>query len=127
MFTLLSDFSKNPTWQNGMKSCEWITEPPLAVGTQYRQRAEFLGREINSVFEVIEYEPGYRVRATTRSGTFPITFTRWVEPLDGDSSRVQALIEGDSSGVFRLMEPLLAPLVRRSIRKDYERLKGLLE
>lgn len=127
VFAFISDFSKNPTWQSGMKSCEWITEPPLRVGSQYLQRAGFLGRDINSTFEVIEYEADSRVKAHTIESTFPITFTRWVTPLDDGSCRVQARIEGDSSGFFRIVEPLMAPLVRRSIRKDYEKLKELLE
>ena len=127
VFEYISDFEKNPTWQNGMKSCRWITEPPLAVGSQYLQKAGFMGREINSTFEVIELTAGERVKAHTIESTFPITFTRWVTPLGDDECRVQALIEGDSSGFFRIIEPLMAPLVRRSINKDYERLKALLE
>lgn len=127
VFAYLSDFAKNPTWQNGMKSCEWITQPPHGVGSQYLQKAGFMGRDINSTFEVIEYEPGSRVKAHTIESTFPITFTRWVTPIGEDKTRVQALIEGDSSGFFRFIEPLMAPMVRRSIRKDYARLKALLE
>lgn len=127
VFAYLSDFSKNPTWQNGMKSCEWITEPPLRVGSQYLQKAGFLGREINSTFEVVEFEAASRIKAHTIESTFPITFTRWVTPLDDQRCRVEALIEGDSSGFFRVIEPLVAPLVRRSIRRDYAKLKALLE
>lgn len=129
----LSDFEKNPTWQNGMKSCTWITDPPLRIGSRYDQKAQFAGCDINSVFEVfevievIEYEPGRRVRATTVRGTFPIAFTRWVEPIDDSTTRVQVIIEGDSTGLFRFLEPVMAPMVRRSIRKDYERLKVLRE
>ncbi len=127
VFALLSDFEANPTWQNGMRSCTWTTEPPLRVGSRYEQVAEFLGKEIVSTFEVVEYEADSRVKATTIAGSFPITFTRWVEPLDQQSTRVRAVIEGDASGFFRLMEPLMRPMVRRSIRTDYQRLKRLLE
>lgn len=127
VFAYLSDFERNPTWQNGMRSCRWITDPPMRIGSRYDQRARFAGRDIISVFEVVEYEPGHRVKATTVEGTFPITFTRWVEAVDDDTTRVRAIIEGDSSGFFRILEPLMAPMVRRSIRKDYERLETLLE
>jgi uncharacterized membrane protein len=127
VFAYLSDFAKNPTWQNGMKSCVWITEPPHGVGSRYEQRAAFVGREINSTFEIIELDPGRLVKAATVSGTFPITFTRRVTALRPETTRVQALIEGDSSGFFRFVEPLMAPMVRRSIRADYRRLKDLLE
>lgn len=127
VFGYVSDFSKNPTWQNGMKSCEWLTEPPVGVGSRYVQRAGFLGRSINSTFEVIEYVPGMRIKAHTIESTFPIIFTRWVTALGDSECRVQARIEGDSKGFFRMLEPLMAPLVRRSIKRDYDKLKTLLE
>lgn len=127
VFDLISDMEKNPSWQNGMKSCRWLTGGPPGVGSRYLQQAEFLWRTIDSTFEVVEFEPGRRFKATTIESTFPITFTRWVTPVGEGATRVQALIEGDSSGVFRLVEPLLAPLVRRSIRADYRRLKLLCE
>lgn len=127
VFAYLSDFSKNPTWQRGMKSCVWLSEPPMQVGSRYEQKAGFAGREINSTFEVVEYDPGVRVKATSIAGTFPITFTRRVTELGPTTTRVEAVIEGDSSGFFRFVEPLMAPLVRRSIRADYRRLRTLLE
>ena len=126
VFAFISDFANNPQWQNGMKSCTWTSDPPLRLGSTYDQEASFLGRSILSQFEVIAYEPGKMVKATSPAGTFPITFTRSVEP-HGDGTRVKALIEGDASGVFKLAEPLMAPLVRRSIEADYARLKDLLE
>ena len=127
VFAYISDFANNPSWQNGMKSCEWITEPPVGVGSRYLQQAGFMGREINSTFEVIEHTPGESIKAHTIESTFPITFTRWVTPLGDSETRVQAVIEGDSSGFLRLIEPLMAPLVRRSINKDYAKLKAMLE
>ncbi|MBK8903621.1 MAG: SRPBCC family protein [Anaerolineaceae bacterium] len=126
VFAFLSDFENNPKWQNGMKVCTWTSKPPLRLGSTYSQEASFLGRPIFSHFEVIAYEPGKMVKATSPAGTFPITFTRSVEP-HGTGTRVKALIEGDSSGVFKLAEPLMAPMVRKSIEADYARLKELLE
>lgn len=70
---------------------------------------------------------GRRIKITSTSGTFPITVTRMVE-LDGKGgSLVSALVEGDPSGVYRLAEPVLARIVRRSVQGDYDRLKTVLE
>ena len=56
VFTVIADMSRNPEWQSGMRSCEWTSAPPLAVGSTYDQVASFLGREILTSFEVTEYE-----------------------------------------------------------------------
>ncbi len=93
---------------------------------EYDQIARFLGREIVSSFEVVAFEPGRMVKATTRDGSFPITFTRIVKPVEG-GARVRAVIEGDASGFFRIAEPLLRLMVGRSVKGDYQNLKRILE
>lgn len=40
---------------------------------------------------------------------------------------VTAVITGDASGFFKVAEPMMRPMVRRSIESDYDRLKTLLE
>lgn len=50
-----------------------------------------------------------------------------MEPLGPARCRVSAVVEGDASGFFRLAAPLLRPLVARSVRGDYARLRRRLE
>lgn len=77
-------------------------------------------------FEVIGYEPGQMVKATSTSGSFPITFTRLVQ-AEGEGTRVTAVIEGNAGGFYKLAEPLLARFVQRSVDNDYANLKQILE
>lgn len=125
-FRFISNFENNPLWQSGMDSCRIITEGPLRVGTQYEQEAHFLGKTITSRFEVVEYEPDQRIKAKSIESTFPITFERSVR---GDAARslVEARVQGDPKGVFRLATPLLRWMVNRSIQADYRELKRILE
>ena len=125
-FAFISNFENNPIWQKGMRECKIITPGDLQMGTQYEQKARFLGKDIISKFEVIEYTPGQRVKATSIEGSFPITFTRIVEG-DDQISRVRAIIEGDSRGFFKIAEPLMRWVVNRTIHKDYRLLKKTLE
>ena len=106
VFAFLSNFENNPRWQSGMQEASFTSQGPLQVGSTYAQVAKFLGRRIESTFEVIEYEPHRLVKATSTSGSFPITFTRTVEPGSGNT-QVRAIIEGDASGFFKLAEPLM--------------------
>ncbi len=126
VFQFVADFENNPIWQSGMRSARFTSPAPLAVGSTYEQVASFLGREVVSSFEVVAYVPGRKVAATSVGGSFPITFTRQVDPV-GAGSRVSAHIEGDARGFFRIARPLLRWLVRRSIRRDYANLKRILE
>jgi hypothetical protein len=109
-----------------MREARFTSEGPLQLGSTYEQVASFLGRPVLSSFEVIAYEPGQMVKATSTSSSFPITFTRMVQ-AEGEGTRVSAVIEGDASGFFKLAEPLLARFVQRSVDSDYANLKRILE
>lgn len=127
VFAFVSDVGNNSRWQNGMRSCVWTSDPPVGVGSTYDQEASFPGRTIHSKFEVVDFEPGAVIAANTVEGSFPITFRRAVEPVDEATAQVAAVITGDSSGFFKIAEPLMRTMVRRSIEGDYDRLEALLE
>jgi uncharacterized membrane protein len=126
VFAYISNFENNPKWQSGQLEAQFTSEGPLRVGSTYDQVAKFLGRRVVNTFEVLEYEPNRKVKASSTSGSFPITFTRMVKPRDG-GAEVTAIIEGDASGFFKLAEPLLARMVQRSVDSDYRTLKRLME
>jgi len=127
VFEYIADMSNNPQWQNGQERCEWTSEPPLRLGSTYDQEARFLGKAIHSSFEVVEYEPGSRIRIRSTAGTMPIDVTRTVSPIDEGSCHVEALVKGDTPTIFRPLGPLMKTMVGRNVRKDYEQLKQLLE
>jgi uncharacterized membrane protein len=118
----------NPEWLSNMRSARWTTEPPIAVGSRYDQLARFLGKDVRTSFEVTELEAGRSITISSLPGSsFPIRITREVERLGPQRTRVREMAEGDSSGFYRLAEPLMRPMVRRNIVSAYRRLKQLLE
>lgn len=126
IFTFITDFEKNPLWQKGMVSCTFITEPPLRVGSQYRQVAQFMGRDVISLFEVKQLIPNERVKFETIESTFPIQIIREVIPRD-EGTLVHAVISGQPKGLMNLFTPLVKIMMKRSIEADYLRLKQLFE
>lgn len=127
VFDYVADFENNPTWQRGMRSAVWTSPPPVAVGSTYDQIARFLGREIRTSFEVTAFQPGRSITISSRAGSFPITVSRTVEPLDAGRCLVTAQVSGDSSRFLRIADPIARWLVGRSVAGDYARLKQLLE
>jgi uncharacterized membrane protein len=126
VFAFVADAGNNPLWQQGMRSCRWTTDPPIRIGSSYVQRASFLGKSVDSTFEVIDLRPGHSITIRTTESTFPIQVTRAVEELDPEHCRVTAIVRGDPSGMFRIATPMLRAMVQRSVRADYRRLRELL-
>ncbi|MCA9649570.1 MAG: SRPBCC family protein [Myxococcales bacterium] len=123
VFRYLADFENNPQWQGGMQSCRWTSDEAGVVGATYVQEARFLGRRIDTYFVVTELEPGRRISIESTQSTFPIQVTRSVQPLGEGRCRVTAHVRGQPGWPMSMM----SGMVRRSIRKDYERLKARLE
>ncbi|MEM9458905.1 MAG: SRPBCC family protein [Myxococcota bacterium] len=123
VFEYVADFENNPRWQGGMQSCRWTSPQRMSVGATYVQEAKFLGRRIDTHFRVSEYEAGCRISIESTHSTFPIQVTRSVEALDGGRCRVTAHVRGQPTGLLKLF----SPMVKKSIRKDYRRLKTTLE
>ncbi len=126
VFAFIADMANNTAWQNGQQSCVWTSSPPHGVGSTYDQVAKFLGMTITSSFEVTEFEDGHKIRIETTSGTMPIDVTRTVIDRDG-VSEVTALVTGTPPLVMRSLGPVNRWIVGASVRKDYKRLKALLE
>ncbi|MBY5161040.1 SRPBCC family protein [Salsipaludibacter albus] len=128
---VVADFARNPEWQAGMRSCTWLTPPPVRPGSRYQQEARFLGRPITTMFEVVALdEPGDdghgSITISSIASTFPLEITRTVAPTPR-GCRIGADVAGHPDGWTAWLGPLLARMVQRSVDGDYRRLRSLLE
>jgi hypothetical protein len=127
VFAIVSDFSRNPEWQSGMRTTTWTSEPPMRTGSTYEQVARFLGRDVVTTFEVVAYTPGRSIGIESRESSFPIQVTRSVEPIGEGRCLVTADVSGQPGRFFGLFGPLLERMAAKSVRSDYQSLKQLLE
>jgi carbon monoxide dehydrogenase subunit G len=98
---------------------------PLAVGTKVREVRRVLGRRMELEWTVTEYEPGRRIVFDWTGKRMRVTGAVNFEPVDG-STRVSTHNDLRSTGVFRLLESLIASGVRREERTMFERLRARL-
>src|SRR4051812_28117665 len=64
-----------PYWYVNIKSVEWRTPPPLAVGSRVAFVAHFLGRRMAYTYEIVEFVRGERLIMRTTDGPFPMETT----------------------------------------------------
>jgi uncharacterized membrane protein len=114
-------------WYANIKSVEWETEEPLAVGARIAFVATFLGRRMAYTYEVVEFEPGVRMVMRTTDGPVPMeTIYTWQDGAGG-GTRMVLRNRGEPAGIHRLAAPAMARAMRSANRKDLDRLKSILE
>jgi hypothetical protein len=124
-------FSSNPDnaplWYVNIESIEWVTPPPIRVGSKMNFVAHFLGRRIAYMYEAAELIPDERLVMRTAQGPFPMETTyTWIS-LAYDQTRMMLRNRGVPSGFSSLLAPIMAPAIRRANRKDLAALKRILE
>ncbi|MGX9898906.1 SRPBCC family protein [Arthrobacter sp. SA17] len=116
-----------PEWYSNITSVKWQTQPPMAVGSKLAFSARFLGRTLDYVYEIIELLPGQRLVMRTAQGPFPMQTTYAWAPEGPESTRMVLRNTGSPAGFSKLAGAVMAPMMRRAMRKDLRKLKELLE
>lgn len=121
-----ADPTHAPEWYVNIRSVEWQTPPPVAVGSRMDFVAHFLGRRIAYTYEVVELVPGERLVMATAQGPFPMRTTYTWEPVAG-GTRMTLTNTGEPSGFSRVAAPVMERAMRRATSKDLARLAAILE
>jgi uncharacterized protein YndB with AHSA1/START domain len=116
-----------PHWYVNIKSVEWQTPRPLAVGSRLGFVAQFLGRRLAYTYEVKALVPGERLVMSTEQGPFPMETTYDWEDTATGGTRMRLRNEGEPAGFSRVAAPMMASAMRRANAKDLALLKAILE
>lgn len=127
----VAEFSSNPDnapeWYVNIKSVEWKTPKPLAVGSEIAFKAQFLGRKLAYVYEVVELIQNQKLVMRTANGPFPMETGYHWQSVENNTTRMVLRNKGNPSGFSGLFAPFMASAMRRANKKDLALLKKILE
>lgn len=121
------DPTNAPQWYANIKSVNWQTPPPVAVGSRMAFVARFLGKRLAYTYEVVELDAERRLVMRTADGPFPMETTYMWKELPEGETRMTLRNRGNPSGFSRVAAPMMERAMRRATSADLARLKALLE
>ena len=125
VFAFLADTGKVSTWQSNLLELEQLTEGPLRLGSRFREIRRLGRRDAEIEGQVIAFEANRRleIRTTTKPEvTVSYSFDR-----ENGGTRLRYKFVLLSSGLMRLLDPLLARSIKKERQSDFETLKQILE
>ncbi|WP_306317878.1 MULTISPECIES: SRPBCC family protein [unclassified Streptomyces] len=125
-FAILSDPAMDVEWQSSCVHAKLLDGEPRP-GSRYEIVFQMIGKRLEFLVEVDEFEPGVRSKFHTLDGPFGYVGTyEYTERPDG-TTRVQWTFDVDPGDYFGIMpKPLLRKVLVTQVKKDSGRLAARL-
>ena len=127
----VSEYASNPAnapeWYVNIDSAEWITPKSLNVGSKIAFKAQFLGRQLAYIYEIVEYIPNQKLVMKTADGPFPMETTYTWESMADQLTKMTLTNKGNPTGFSMLFTPFIASMMKKANMKDLKKIKELLE
>jgi carbon monoxide dehydrogenase subunit G len=120
VFDYLVDVSNLPSWQSGVHSA-------TREGNEIRESRHLLGRELSTTLAIDEEERPRVFAIRALDSPVPFTVRHELSPDDSGGTRLTVVGEGDAGMLPGFAAGIMARRAEKQFRKDFERLKRLLE
>ena len=124
VFAYITDVSNLPSWQSGVHSASLDGE--LREGARFRESRHMLGRELQTTIEIEGYDPPRLFALRAIDSPVPFTVRHELE-ASGGGTRLTVTGEGEAGMLPGFAAGIMAKRAEKQFRKDFERLKRLLE
>lgn len=126
VFAYVSDYENDPQWRSGVSAM--LHDPPgqVSIGVRTHEVMRFMGRDMSTEAEVVEYEPGRKIAFRTIAGPLSAHGYRLVEDA-GTETRLTYHADADLTAAYRPFTALIKCAFSRRVGADLIRLKAILE
>ena len=127
IFPYLVESEKRLAWMGALVESEQLTGGRPGIGTRFRDVFEEYGQRIEIDAELVEVDPGRRLRVRLDANGFDAVSTQELEEAR-DRTRVKAVVETDYKMLAaRLLGPVVARHAQKQLEADLARLKEIVE
>ncbi len=126
VFAFMADVNNRPIWQENTRDVELLTGGEPGMGTRWRETVKGVGTYEAEVVDFARDELWVEA-ADLEGGSGRIEVRFAPDGGDGAATRLGIAVEIRLRGTRKLMEPAIAPMIRRQMPTDLARLEVLLD
>jgi uncharacterized protein YndB with AHSA1/START domain len=126
VFAFVSVPANLPKWQTGVKAVRQTSDGPVGVGATFQNSGEILGRRLEGLMEITEYEPDTKFGFKGVNGPMTVQAAITFKTV-GTGTKLSLSIHAEPGGVFKLAEGALVKQMRSQFEGNLDKLKSLLE
>lgn len=126
VFAVLANLENDLQWRTEWIDARKTSDRPIGLGARFSLAARAFGKRIQTVYEMVQYEPNRIAAWKTVSGPLQLKFWRTFERVES-GTRFAVRYEGEPRGFLKLAWPLITRMVKRQHGGDLRRLKELME
>lgn len=126
VWAYVSDMDNYTVWNGAIVSAD--ADGPMAEGTKVRGQIKFLGKKMDYVNEVTQFQAPTRSAYRSIDAPFAWEGGTLLEP-DGDGTKITQYLETAETGGFfgKVGDTMATKMYSRQMRSDLENLKEILE
>src|SRR5258706_9837188 len=128
IFDYMVDAENLVEWSSAVIAVRKTMPGMISVGATWRYTTRFLGRWLETTYELVEHEPSHLFTLKSISGLCPAIFSYRLEAIECGRTNVslEAVIH-HIEGFLVLEEPVVTSAVRRQIEGGLQTLRDILE
>ena len=126
VFTFVVTPENDFHWQYGTLMSAQISNGEIGIGTLFRVIGHFMGRRMESVYEVTEFEPNKRYAFKSQSGS-PDFYTLYTFESIQDRTKMNVFTQIDQGETMMASDAATEKSVKKQCRENLALLKDILE
>jgi hypothetical protein len=126
VFNYIATPANETAWQADLVESKFTSPEPVDVGSEGRDLRKFMGRQIETIWQVTAFQPNHKMAFKVIKG--PMLFEAsysFVPVKNGTELTFQAWAQ--TKGISRLFDPLVNWMGNKQYERDLGNLKSVLE
>lgn len=126
VFTFIANPENETKWQADLVESTFTSNGAVGVGSKGRDLRQFMGKPVETTWEVTEYQPSQKMAFRVITGPIPFQGSYIFEPVQ-DGTKFTFTAWAETKGLSKLFDPIVSRMGKKQYERDLATLKTVLE